>query len=194
VEPSSAANASELIPGFEPENELERAVAATPELREGLAWGHPRAGHPEGPVGVHVADLLRAIDKRGEAGERRRVLRFIALVHDAFKYRVHEWLPKTGSNHHAARARAFAERFTDDEATLAVIELHDRPYSLWRKMQRHGALDEAGFERMMARIEDPEAFLDFVELDGSTEGKRPEPTRWFREELERRGLVQPLSS
>jgi hypothetical protein len=177
VEPSSAANASELIPGFEPENELERAVAATPELREGLAWGHPRAGHPEGPVGVHVADLLRAIDKRGEAGERRRVLRFIALVHDAFKYRVHEWLPKTGSNHHAARARAFAERFTDDEATLAVIELH-----------------EAGFERMMARIEDPEAFLDFVELDGSTEGKRPEPTRWFREELERRGLVQPLSS
>jgi hypothetical protein len=180
---------SELVTGFEPESELERAVADAPELREGLAWGEPRAGHPEGAVGVHVAHLLRAIEERGASGERRSVLRFMALVHDSFKYRVHDWLPKTGSNHHAARARAFAERFTDDESILAVIELHDRPYSLWRKMKRHGSLDTARFERMMARIDDPALFLDFVELDGSTEGKRPEPTRWFRGELERRGLV-----
>jgi hypothetical protein len=191
VDRASNPPASELVTGFEPETDLERAVAEAPELREGLAWGEPRDGHPEGPVGTHVADLLRAIDQRDETAERRRVLRFIALVHDSFKYRVHDWLPKTGSNHHAARARAFAERFTDDEAVLSVIELHDRPYSLWRKMQRHGGLDEGGFERMLGRIDDPELFLDFVELDGSTEGKRPEPTRWFREELERRGLVSP---
>jgi len=37
------------------------------------------------------------------------------------------------------------------------------------------------------RIADPELFLRFVELDGSTEGKDPEPVRWFRRELERRG-------
>jgi hypothetical protein len=194
VERASSAGTSELVRGFQPETDLERAVIDAPELRTGLAWGQPRPGHPEGPVGIHVGDLLRKIDERGETGERRRILRFIALVHDAFKYRVHEWLPKTGSNHHAARARAFAERFTDDEALLAVIELHDRPYSLWRKMKRHGELDQAGFDRMMGRISDPQLFLDFVELDGSTEGKRPEPTRWFREELERRGLVDPSSS
>jgi hypothetical protein len=180
---------AELVSGFEAETDLERAVADAPELRAGLAWGEPRAGHPEGSVGAHVADLLRAIDERGETGERRRVLRFIALVHDSFKYRVHDWLPRTGANHHAARARAFAERYTDDEAMLAVIELHDRPYSLWRKKQRHGKLDAAGFERMMARIPDPQLFLSFVELDGSTEGKRPEPIDWFRDELARRGLV-----
>ncbi len=179
----------ELVSGFEPETDLERAVSEAPELRAGLAWGQPRAGHPEGSVGAHVADLLRAIDERGETGERRRVLRFIALVHDAFKYRVHEWLPKTGTNHHAARARAFAERYIDDEPILAVIELHDRPYSLWRKMRRHGKLDEAGFERMMARIPDPGLFLMFVELDGSTEGKRPEPIEWFRDELRSRGII-----
>src|SRR3954470_13545325 len=181
----------QLVSGFEPETDLERAIVEAPELRAGLAWGEPRAGHPEGPVGAPVAHLLRAIDEGGETGEPRRILRFIALVHDSFKYRVHDWLPKTGSNHHAARARAFAERFIDDEAVLAVIELHDRPYSLWRKMQRHGALDEGGFKRMMSRIADPGLFLDFVELDGSTEGKRPEPTRWFRDELERRGLLEP---
>jgi hypothetical protein len=179
----------ELVRGFRLETDLERAVVEAPELRAGLAWGVPRAGHPEGPVGAHAADLLRAIDDAGETGERRRVLRFIALVHDAFKYRVHDWLPRTGANHHAARARAFAERYTDDEAILAVIELHDRPYSLWRKMQRHDRLDEAGFDRMMARIPDPELFLRFVELDGGTEGKRPEPIEWFRGELMRRGAL-----
>lgn len=175
---------------FEAETDLERAVAEAPELQAGLGWGKPRPGHPEGSVGAHVAHLLEAIDERGETGERRRLLRFVALVHDSFKYRVHEWLPKTGANHHAARARAFAERFVDDEAVLAVIELHDRPYSLWRKMRRHGTLDEAGFERMMARVPDPELLLAFVELDGGTEGKRPEPIAWLRDELRRRGIVR----
>jgi hypothetical protein len=191
VETFSDASAEplELVPGFRPENDLERAVAATPEFRAGLAWGEPRPGHPEGSVAAHVADLLRKIDERGEAGERRQMLRFMSLVHDSFKYRVHEWLPKTGSNHHASRARAFAERFTDDERVLATIELHDRPYWLWRKMRRHGRLDDAGFERMMGRIPDPDLFLDFVELDGSTEGKDLEPVGWFGDELRRRGIL-----
>jgi hypothetical protein len=181
--------AVDFVRDLAPETDAERALLDAPELRAGLAWGVPRRGHPEGAVGAHVADLLRAIDERGFAGERRAALRFLALVHDSFKYRVHDWLPRTGANHHAARARAFAQRFTDDENLLDVIELHDRPYSLWRKMRRHGSLDEPGFERMMARIADPRLFLDFVELDGSTEGKSAEPTRWFREELERRGLL-----
>ena len=33
-----------------------------------------------------------------------------------------------GENHHAMRARRFAERYTDDERLLAAVELHDRPY------------------------------------------------------------------
>jgi hypothetical protein len=181
--------AGDLVPGFTPETDLERAVASDPELNAGLAWGQPRAGHPEGAVGVHVADLLRKIEEDGETGESRRLLRFMALVHDSFKYRVHEWRPKTRGNHHAARARSFAERFTDDERLLAAIENHDRPYNLWRKMRRTGSLDEARFERMMRCIPDPELFLRFIELDGGTEGKRPEPIEWFRDELRRRGVI-----
>jgi hypothetical protein len=42
---------------------------------------------------------------------------------------------------------------------------------------------------MIARIPDPELFLRFVELDGSTEGKRPQPIEWFRDELVRRGIL-----
>jgi hypothetical protein len=182
-------DATDLIPGFEPETELERRVVAEPELVEGLAWGEPRAGHPEGAVGTHVSHLLEALDQSGETGERRELLRFMSIVHDAFKYQVRERLPRVGENHHATRARRFAERFTDDERVLSAIQFHDRPYALWRKMRRRGKLDERGFRRMMKRISDPELFLRFIELDGSTEGKRPEPIEWFREELAKRGLL-----
>jgi hypothetical protein len=183
-------DAAELIPGFQAESELERSVAEQPELVQGLAWGMPRAGHPEGPVGTHVGHLLEAIEDAGATDELRRMLRFIVLVHDSFKYRVRDRLPRVGENHHAMRARRFAERFTDDERLLSTIELHDRPYSLWRKMQRKGRLDERGFRRMLKRITDPELFLRFIELDGSTEGKRPEPVEWFRDELARRGVLE----
>jgi len=43
-------SAAELVPGFQPETELERRIARDPELLEGLAWGKPRTGHPEGTV------------------------------------------------------------------------------------------------------------------------------------------------
>lgn len=182
-------DATELIPGFRPETDLEREVVADPELLEGLAWGQPRAGHPEGRVGTHVSHLLESIDEAGERAERRGLLRFIVLVHDSFKYKVRDRLPRVGENHHAMRARRFAERFTDDERVLATIELHDRPYALWRKLRRKGKLDERAFRRMMRRVEDPELFLRFIELDGSTEGKRSEPIEWFRRELAERGIL-----
>jgi hypothetical protein len=184
-------NAAELIPGFEPETELEHRVTSDPALLRGLAWGEPRASHPEGPVGTHVSHLLDMLDVSGETGERRQLLRFIALVHDAFKSQVRERLPRVGENHHALRARRFAEQYTHDERVLATIELHDKPYALWRKLQRRGRLDERGFRRMMKRVPDPELFLRFIELDGSTEGKRPEPIEWFRDQLAERGLLDP---
>jgi hypothetical protein len=188
------AQISDLLPEFEPETDLERAVAEDSVLLGGLAWGEPRSGHPEGAVAAHVADLLRTVDEWGETGERRDDLRFIALVHDALKYRVRHWLPRTGGNHHATRARRFAEGYTDDERLLSTIELHDRPYAVWRKLRRQSVLDdpdagEGKVSEMLDRLADPSLFLRFVELDGSTEGKNPEPIRWFREQLRRRGVA-----
>ncbi len=179
------------VPGFTPETELERALAADPDLQEGLAWGKPRRGHPEGTVGAHVGDLLETIERWGETGKRREELRFLALVHDALKYRVQGWRPKTGENHHATRARRFAERYTHDERLLATIEQHDRPYNLWRKMRHRGRLDAHAFDEMLDRIPDLGLFMRFVELDGSTEGKNDEPLRWLKAELAQRGLFEP---
>jgi hypothetical protein len=184
---AEARTVADLIPGFHPESDLEREVASDPVLIAGLAWGKPRRGHPEGSVAVHVADLLETIDRWGETGRRRADLRFTALVHDALKYRVAAWRPKTGENHHAVRARRFAERYTDDERLLATIELHDRPYNVWRQRRRRADLRAVG--RIIDRVPDLGLFVRFVDLDGSAEGKNPEPIRWFKGELARRGLA-----
>lgn len=181
----------EVVPGFEPENELEHRLMSDPDLLAGLAWGEPRSGHPEGSVGVHVSHLLEALDSWDEPADRREKLRFIALVHDAFKGDVIERLPRVGRNHHADRARRFAEGFTDDHDVLGTIQHHDRPYGLWRKMKRKGELDERGFEKMLDEITDIALFVRFVELDGSTDGKTPDPVHWLRGELERRGCDLP---
>lgn len=177
------------MPGFSPETELERRLASDPELIGGLAWGSPRPSHPEGSVGRHVAELLQTIDRWNEKGTRRADLRFLALVHDSLKRRVDGRRPKTGENHHAMRARRFAERYTGEERLLSVLELHDRPYALWRRLDRTGTLQEPELQAMVAAIPDPALFLRFVELDGSTPGKRTEPLEWLRRELERRGLL-----
>jgi hypothetical protein len=178
-------------PHLSPESELERELLDDPVLEEGLAWGKPRAGHPEGSVGEHVADLLRTIDDWGETEPRRSELRFIALVHDTLKGQVKEWLPRRGENHHATRARRFAEGYTDDERLLATIDLHDRPYAIWKRMKRTGESQDERLDAMLERIPDPELFLRFVELDGSTEGKDPEPIEWLRQELAKRNLPAP---
>ena len=183
------ADATDLIPGFEPETELEAAAVAEDDLRRGLAWGKPRKAHPEGAIGNHVADLLREIERAGETGERRGELRFVALVHDSFKGDVVKWLPRNGENHHAARARRFAERLTEDERLLATIELHDRPYSIWRKMRRRGRLDRRALDELLERVPDQGLFLRFIEIDGASEAKAKEPIDWFRGQLRERDLV-----
>ena len=179
---------------FIPETDLERALSSDPVLQEGLAWGEPRRGHPEGSVGAHVTDLLATIERWGETGQRREELRLLALVHDSLKYRVQNWRPKTGENHHAMRARRFAERYIHDERLLATIEQHDRPYSLWRKMRRRGHLDEHAFAEMLDSIPDLDLFLRFVELDASTEGKNHEPIRWLKTELAQRGALDAANT
>lgn len=181
--------ASELVRGFVAETDVERRIAEDPVILRGLAWGTPRAGHPEGSVGRHVADLLATIDAWGEEGRRRRELRFVSLLHDSLKYRVRDWLPASGPNHHAVRARRVAEGYCGDERVLATIELHDRPYGVWRRMRRAGGLDERAFAEMVERVPDLGLFLRFVELDGSTAGKDAEPIAWLRDELARRRLA-----
>jgi hypothetical protein len=165
----------QLIPGFRPETALERRLAADPDLLDGLAWGRPRPGHPEGRVGLHVSEILAAIGE--PPGPRRRELRFLALVHDGCKQHIRPAASYSPDNDHAVLARRFAERYTSDPRMLEALELHDEPYRIWRRGAREGRA--AALKRVLARVPDRGLFLRFVELDGSTRGKDPRPLAWL---------------
>jgi hypothetical protein len=167
---------------FAVETDLERRIVADPEWQEGAAWGKPRSGHPEGSIANHVRDVLDNIDVQGAAGARRADLRVIALLHDVMKHRVNRLKPASGENHHAMRARRFAERFLDDEDLLDVIELHDEAYNAWRLGGRRGRWDraEARAARLLDRLGDRlDLYLAFYRADNASGAKTAEPLRWF---------------
>jgi hypothetical protein len=177
-----ALSIEELVPGFEPENDLERALVAEPELLEGLAWGRPRFGHPEARVGLHVAAILTRV---GDYPTPLRAdLRFMALVHDSFKHAVRRGEAWSRDNDHAMLARRFSERFTDDERVLCAIELHDELFWIWN----NGGDD---VEPVLRRVPDVELYFRFVELDATTEGKDPSLLWWIRHAIARSGRWMP---
>jgi hypothetical protein len=178
----TALSIQKLVPGFEPESDLERALVAEPELREGLAWGRPRFGHPEACVGLHVAAILGRIGDY--PSELRADLRFMSLVHDSFKRAVRPAEPWSRDNDHAVLARRFAERFTDDERVLCAIELHDELFWIWH----NGGND---VEQVLERVPDVELYFRFVELDSTTEGKDPSLLWWIRHAIARTGRWIP---
>lgn len=183
---------------FALETPLERAIVADPVWKRGAAWGWPRPGHAEGKVIYHVTDVLANVERYALSPEDRRDLRLIALTHDSLKFRVDPERSRSGENHHAARARRFAERYIDDERVLRIIELHDEGIHLWNRWRRtHDAhliamqldtlLDQLGADWLL--------FVEFFRCDNDTPSKNPEPVLWFEEMLRERGYdVPPLPS
>ena len=167
---------------MEPETPLEARIFADPAWQAGLRWGEPRPGHPEGAVSAHLADVLANVDRVALDADDRARLRLVALVHDSFKGDVDRSRPKTGENHHAMRARRFAERYVSDDDLLDVIELHDDAYIAWRHGDRTGDWGEA--ERLATalahRLGDRlDFYLRFYHADNETDGKRSEHRHWF---------------
>jgi hypothetical protein len=171
-----------VIDGVVPETELEERIVADPRWRAGAAWGEPRPGHPEGTVGIHVGEVLANLDRAGLEPEVRRKLRLVALLHDAFKREVDRSLPRVGDNHHAVRARQFAERYLDDADVLEVVELHDDAHNAWSAGKRDGdwARAEARAAELLRRL-GPRLglYLAFFRADNATGTKRDDSLRWF---------------
>jgi RimJ/RimL family protein N-acetyltransferase len=194
-------SASDPVAVVRPETALERAICADPAWRAGVVWGEPRSGHPEGTVIAHVAEVLANVERVALDPADRARLRLAAIVHDAFKADVDRSRPKTGENHHAMRARRFAERHIADADLLDVIELHDEAYLAWRQAGRDGdwpAAERRGralLERLGSRHD---LFMRFYEADNETGGKADEHRHWLaalhdgpRIETERLTLIAP---
>jgi hypothetical protein len=169
---------------FELETDLERLIAAQPRWQSGIEWGRPRHGHPEGTIKLHIAAVLANIDRLFADDPSRGQLRLIALIHDTFKGEVDTDEPRIGENHHAMRARRFAEPLISDTQVLDVIELHDHAFNAWK----HGSLffdwkkAESRASNLLERLGGTiDLYLRFYQCDNETEGKDQTCFVWFRD-------------
>jgi hypothetical protein len=169
-----------------PETELENLLLRDPEFTEGLSWGVPRYGHPEGEIYKHILEVLENIDQLGIKGSDRERLRLTAFVHDSFKHKESRSTPRDWSRHHSVLARQFSERYISDHTVLEIIELHDEAYYAWR-MEHLYRKAVPGRIRLNALLERVENFLQlyylFFKCDTRTGDKTQAPLQWFEREV-----------
>ncbi len=166
-----------------PETEMEQFLLEQPEFQQGLFWGEPRFGHPEGQVVFHIEEILGNIDRlTPRFPQFREKLRLLAFVHDTFKYREDKNQPRDWTKHHGILARQFFEQFCNDRDVLEIIELHDEAYYCWRIFAQQQMRVEGlqSLDRLFRRVEFClQLYYLFFWCDTSTGDKNPTPLRWF---------------
>lgn len=169
---------------LKPENDLELALLEDPVFLEGLDWGLPRYGHPEGEVYRHIAEVLDNIDKISLDFESRRTLRTIAFVHDTFKHAEHKGSPRDWTRHHSVLAARFLEKYTSDKIILNITELHDEAYYSWRMEYLYHQYEEGQtrLRNTLSRIgENIQLYYLFFKCDTRTGDKTQAPVKWFEQ-------------
>ena len=190
--------AKSLTLPFNLETDVEREIAAAPEWQQGVEWGTPRRGHPEGAVKHHIADVLANADREAADDEERRRLRLAALVHDSFKYRAAEGTAPVGSaGHHGSHAARFLERFVDDPELVEVVRWHDEAFAAWFGLNRRG--DRLRAERRALALAERlgpslPLYLKFFRADNGTRGKSREAVDWFERVVDDTRLQDPAKS
>lgn len=169
-----------------PETELERLLLSDEEVVNGLLWGTPRFGHPEGAVWLHVWEVLdnvELVSQRMGDPRLREQLRLVSILHDTFKYQEEKIRPRRNWDlHHANIARRFAEKYIDDTAVLDVIELHDEAFYAWRERFRDPERSQWRLNRLFDRLgEGIQLFYLFFKCDTQTGDKIQAPVAWFEE-------------
>jgi hypothetical protein len=183
----------DLAAELRPENELERRLLNIPGFTEGLFWGVPRYGHPEGEVYKHIKEVLENIDRLGLNGLARERLRLIAFVHDTFKYQEDRNRPRDWSRHHGALGRSFLARHCDDEPVLDIVELHDEAYYCWRSayLSQAPEVAEQRLRSLLERLGDNlQLYYIFYKCDTLTGDKTPAPLKWFEKTVPQLDIVE----
>ncbi len=165
-----------------PETELEVRLLENPLFQQGLNWGKPRFGHPEGKVGYHVQDVLANVERHAKTLEERQQLRLIAIAHDTFKFREFELGRRV--KHHGLMAREFMEAHINDAALLDIIELHDEAFYCWRNahLEQNPVFAGERLEALLGRLGDNlPLYFDFYKCDTQTGDKVQAPLYWFEQ-------------
>lgn len=169
---------------IKPETPLETALLQDIALRQGLLWGEPRFGHPEGKVGLHVREVLDNIDLIKDLDSlQREQLRLVAISHDAFKYQEFRGHPRDWSRHHGRLARHFMETYTSDVVVLDIIETHDDAYYAWLSIKHdHFRLENPhkSLENLLERMGHClQLYYLFFKCDTQTGDKTQASLKWF---------------
>jgi hypothetical protein len=174
---------NELIEILKPENDLERKIISDTEFIEGAMYGRPRSGHPEGQIYKHILEVFRNIDIFSISKEERKKLRFIALIHDTFKYKVDQTKPKVGGNHHGYISYMFATKYTSDGTILQIIKEHDTAYHIWRKSNRTGDWKWGQWTLLnfVKNLYDLDLYIQFMKCDTLTGTKTGKTLEWFND-------------
>jgi hypothetical protein len=164
-----------------------------PRYQRNLDWGEPRAGHPEGTIRAHIAELDQTLEKiRAQlSDEDYWKLKILIHVHDTFKGEAKEAVSISDPQSHASLAREFLAKHLQAEAMepaevedlLNMVQYHDEGHALWRQHAYRGSYNEERFARLLATIRNWELFLWFLIIDGTTQGKDRESLEWFIDEV-----------
>jgi hypothetical protein len=180
---------------FQPETELEVKIIGDASFREGLNWGVPRFGHPEGEVYKHIREVLDNIDLLDISNDYREPLRIIALTHDTFKHKEDKSYPRDWAKHHGVYARLFMEQYTDDPAILDILELHDEAYYSWRLIHLYNRLEEGQLKlkKLLASLGPyRQLYYLFFKCDTETGDKNQAPLVWFERVVNGIDVLPPL--
>jgi hypothetical protein len=166
------------------------AIVRDPQYLQGIAWGEPREGHPEGTIRAHIEDLERRLGtiRSRLVEDDYWKLQILIHTHDTFKGQAAEGAAIVDANSHASLARGFLASFCSDEDLLNMVQYHDEPYALWLQAQSKGEYDHDRMISLLATIADWDLFLTFAIIDGCSPGKSREPLRWLFGEVQ--GRVQ----
>lgn len=174
----------DLIAELRPETPLEKKLLQQSVIIEGMLWGVPRYGHPEGEVYKHVKEVLANIDRLSISPQERQQLRLVALLHDTFKFQESKHRPRTWHHHHAVLAKRFAADFIDDPVTISIIQYHDEAYYIWRDANVYDAAERSSLRKqnLLAKLGDHiQLYYLFFKCDTLTGDKNPSPIRWVEE-------------
>jgi hypothetical protein len=163
-----------------------RAVTADPRYLANLDWGEPRAGHPEGTIRAHIADLERNLDalRHKLSDDEYWKLKILIHTHDTFKAEARRGVAIADPRSHASLARAFIESYCTDKDLLAIAQHHDVPYALYLQFRRKGVVDQRRFDALLAAIHGWDLFLAFCIIDGCAAGKDRTSLLWLLTAIE----------
>ncbi len=186
-------NTDKAVQLLAPESDLEKQFLQNNAFCEGLFWGTPRFGHPEGKVLFHIREVLDNIDKLQIDSFTRQKLRIIAFVHDTFKYKEHRGVPRDWTRHHAVLARHFLEKYTDNKLLLDLTEYHDEAYYVWR-YQRNPLRKPEAKKRLEGIYQNFNGSIQlyylFFKCDTCTGDKNQASLHWFEENIKG---IKPVS-